>query len=526
MKNSNYPYYQHPDLHNFIQLLEVNDYHANDIAFSYPGKDGKITKTYQQFKTEVLKLANYFNSNYQNKHIALIGPNTYSWVVSWTAVILSGNLAVAIDKDETDEKIDYLLSKGDVDVIIHDQNYIELQQAAQPKLHFEDLEKLAENYPAATDNLKVDENAPATIFFTSGTTGANKGVMLSQRNIMANIYGATSLFKPDGSVISVLPYHHAFGLITGVIKPYYYGVEVYISASIRAFATDIKEQSPSLLFVVPLFVETFQKAVIKGAKKKGSYEKLEKGIKISNFLMKFGIDLRQKLFKEVLDEFGGKLHFVICGGAYLDQKYIDWFHSIGVEILNGYGITEASPVLAVNRNYYKRAGSVGQICRGDEVKIIDGEICVKGDNIMLGYYNDEEATKEVIIDGFFHTGDLGYVDKDGFLFITGRKKNLIILNNGENISPEDVESFFLAKNEVQECVCFADKGKIIVEIYPNQEVDTTNLAASLKAEYNKNKATNKQVANVILVDEEFPKNNNTKILRNKVIEEYQNDRKN
>ena len=243
-------------------------------------------------------------------------------------------------------------------------------------------------------------------------------------------------------------------------------------------------------------------------------------INVSNSLLKVGIDLRKYFFKSILESFGGNLEYIICGGAFLDKKYVKWFRSIGIQILNGYGITECSPVLAVNRNEYYKDGSVGQIVRGADIKIENNEILVKGDIVMLGYYKDEKATKEAMQHGYFNTGDFGYLDKDNFLFITGRKKNLIILSNGENISPEAIEEKLSKDKGVCEVIVSEKNNKLIASIYPNEEYfGNISYFNGLIYKYNSKVPKNHQIALVTLRNEEFPKNNNRKILRNKVMEE-------
>ena len=255
------------------------------------------------------------------------------------------------------------------------------------------------------------------------------------------------LFAITKKTMNVLPPHHTFGSTVNFVGHFSQGSEVYISSGLKYIADEIKEQQPSHLVLVPLFVETLYKKMWQAAQKSGRAQILRAMIKVSNFLRKLGIDLRSKLFKSVLDAFGGKLELIICGGAYLDQEIIDTFDSLGITVLNGYGITECSPLISCNRNKYRKKGSVGVPILGSEVKIKDpdengeGEICVKGPHVMLGYYRNPEATKEVFDDdGFFKTGDYGRLDDDGWLYITGRLKNLIVLSNGKNVYPEEIEA--------------------------------------------------------------------------------------
>ena len=274
------------------------------------------------------------------------------------------------------------------------------------------------------------------------------------------------------------------------------------------------------MFVVPTFIETFYKQIWKNAKKNKKTHLLKSMIKTSKMLLKIGIDLRKQLFKSIHNSFGGNIEYIICGGAYLDPKYIIFFRSIGINILNGYGITECSPVVAVNRNHYYRDGSVGQIVKGAEIKIKENEILVKGKMVMLGFYKDKKATDEVLKDGYFHTGDFGYIDKDGFLFITGRKKNLIILSNGENISPELIEEELSHDEAVSEIIVYENNNKLLAEIYPREEyLGNESYFDDLIYKYNSKVPKNHQIALVTLRNNEFPKSNNKKILRNKFMEE-------
>ena len=520
--NRNYDYYKHTKINNLKELLDLtkNNY-QNDIAFSFYQNNIRIEKTFNDVYHDVLALNNYFKSNYKNKHIALIGENSYIWIITFLAIILSGNVCVVMDKDIDEETLVKLLKLSDSKAICYSKYYNSfVEKMSYKSISLEELSKILETKKEEKIDLKIDDDKEATIFFTSGTTGANKAVVLSQKNMARDIYAASSLFKPDGSVVSVLPFHHAFGLITSILKPFYYGKEIFLNSSLKYVLRDLKENKPDTLFVVPAFVETFYRQIWKTVRSRHKDKLLKYSLKISNSLLKINIDLRKILFKEILEEFGGNLHYIICGGAYLDKKYVKWFRGLGIEILNGYGITECSPVVSVNRNHYYRDGSIGQICRDVEVKIIDGEVCVKGDVVMLGYYKDKKATKEVLKDGYFYTGDLGYLDKDGFLFITGRKKNIIILSNGENISPEEIESSLLKDKGIMEVIVYEEGNKLVASIYPSEEyLGNQEYFDNLIYKYNRNKPKNHQIAFVKLRMEEFPKNNNKKILRSKVREE-------
>lgn len=522
--NKPYAYYEHKKLNNFKELLTLNLGNKKDeVAFIFNNaKKEEIKKTYNDFYNDVTLMSNYLSNNYKNKHIALIGENSYNYLVLFFSIIISKNVAVLIDKDLSKEKIQELLKKSDSKVLFYSKDYCDIDGLEKKyKSYFiEDIENIIKTSKDLSFKDNKAKNECRVIFFTSGTTGANKGVMLSEKNILSDIYGASSLFKPDGLVFSCLPFHHAFGLITSILKPFYYGVPVFLNHSLKYLTNELKSSAPNTMFVVPVFIENFYKQIWKNARLTKKDYMLKTMIKLSNSLLKVGIDLRSYLFKSITKNFGGNLKYIICGGAFIDKKYVKWFRSIGIEILNGYGITECSPVLAVNRNDYYKDGSVGQVVRGATIKIENNEILVKGDIVMLGYYKDEQATKEVMKKGYFNTGDFGYLDEEGFLYITGRKKNLIILSNGENISPEVIEEKLSKDKGVCEVIVYEKDNKLIASIYPTEEYfGNTSYFNGLIYKYNSKVPKNHQISSVTLRTEEFPKNNNRKILRSKVMEE-------
>ena len=377
--------------------------------------------------------------------------------------------------------------------------------------------------------------------FTSGTTGKGKGVMLSLKNICSDMEQGMYNFNITERTLFALPPHHTFGSTVNFIGHFAQGCEIYISSGLRYIMEELKTFKPTHLILVPLFVETFYKRIMSAAEKSGQLKKLQSGIKLSNALRKVGLDLRDKLFaKSVLSNFGGELKMIICGGAALNQTIIDFFESIGVVILNGYGITECAPLISCNRNECRKNGSVGLPIIGGEVKIDnpnekgEGEICYRGPNVMQGYYKNEEATREVIDeDGFFHTGDIGYVkniDGDQWLYITGRIKNLIILSNGKNVYPEEIETDIQGIYGVGEVVVYAGESKsgdksdlIVAEIYPDFDALKLRGIEDAEAYFNREiKPINQKnppykfVGLIKIRNEEFPKNTSRKITRFKL----------
>lgn len=517
--NKPYDYYEHPLLSSFSELLSLN-YKKNPdkIAFTYKIDKEVINKSYKDFYKDVTNLTNYLTKEYNNEHIAIISENSYNYIVLFFSIIISNNIAVLIDKDLDEESIKKLLKQSDTKVLYYSKNHCDLERIIKKYKSYEIDNVL--DIPKLNKKETKKKCKESVLFFTSGTTGANKCVMLSEENILSDIYGACSIFKPNGDVFACLPFHHAFGLITSILKPFFYNETIFINNSLKTILTDLKISKPNTMFVVPTFIETFYKQIWKNAKKNKKTHLLKSMVKTSNMLLKIGIDLRNQLFKSIHNSFGGNIEYIICGGAYLDPKYIIFFRSIGINILNGYGITECSPVVAVNRNHYYRDGSVGQIVKGAEIKIKENEILVKGKMVMLGFYKDKKATDEVLKDGYFHTGDFGYIDKDGFLFITGRKKNLIILSNGENISPELIEEELSHDEAVSEIIVYENNNKLLAEIYPREEyLGNKSYFDDLIYKYNSKVPKNHQIALVTLRNNEFPKNNNKKILRNKFMEE-------
>lgn len=530
MKNKPYPLYELPrikDLKDMIRKRAEEEPEA--IAFSYTkGKDEMISKTSAEFSSDIDALGTYlFSLGLQGKHIAILGENSYEWIVAFCAIVNGGGVAVPIDKEQPPETVCELLKQNDCTTIIYSRTYENsVSQCNIEKLSMEDFDEfiskgreLIPNNSSEYINYKVDRSAPAAIFFTSGTTGKCKGVMLSQKNMAADINSACKNFFLSGDTVAVLPFHHTFGLITAVFMPFNYRHMVFLNKSLKRIQNDFALVKPQTVFFVPLFVETFYKQIWLTAKKNGKNQTIRRAMRLSDFLLKIGIDIRKRLFSSVHSAFGGNLEYIICGGAALNEKYIKEFRSWGISILNGYGITECSPVVAVNRNKYRRDGSVGYIIDCCTVRTNDEkEVLVKGDNVMLGYYNDKQATDNAFADGWYNTGDLGYIE-DGFLFLTGRKKNLIILSNGENISPEEIETRLLSFDEVREVVVYSDGGILTAEIYPSEEyMGRQDHFNELLKTFNREQPLYKQINKIKLRDVEFEKNSTKKILRYKVME--------
>lgn len=527
MRNKKYPLYDVPQNSCLSAMLESNAKEVPEkVAIRQrAGRKGIDEITYEKLYEDVKRTAAYISSVYgTDKHIAIIGENSYEWILAFLATTCSGNVAVPTDKELPANEIKNLLTSADVTVAIVSKTYSDLVEEIED-LQTMTLKQLRDVQPEGADSYQLlhpDMNKLAAIFFTSGTTGTSKCVMLSHNNITSEVNLAGQYIGSDdvSTTVSVLPFNHAFGLIDAVLAVLNARATTFITKSLKTVQKDIKENQPELVMMVPLFVETFYKGIMNAVREQGKLEKLKKGIRLSNFLLKLGIDKRRDFFKDVLEPFGGNLKWIICGGAPLDPFYVKAFRAFGIGILNGYGTTECSPCVAVNRNYHYKDGSVGLLLPGTDARTNeDGEIELYGPVVMQGYYGNPEATKEVLSeDGWYKTGDLGYVDKDRFVFLTGRKKNLIILSNGENISPEELEANFSIDEGVKEVLVYEMNHKLVAEIYPEEAfMGNEEYFHELMMKVNQGRPLSKQIASVKLREEEFIKNTTKKIVRNKNI---------
>ena len=569
--NKNYPIYKTTFIDDMRSLVEEAAQNFSDsIAISYKENywDKEVKKvTFLQWREDVRGLGTYLISKgYRETNIAILGENSYGWCCSFFAVMAIGSVTVPVDKELPIEDIDGIITTTGTKVLIYGKsseakvkemlrngglktvemiisvassNSIEVSELGDRTLRtLEDVQTEGAGLYAAGDNsyydYKIDVNKLASIVFTSGTTGKGKGVMLSQANIGLDMTLGMYNFDITRKTLHVLPPHHTFGSTVNYVGHLSQGCEVYISSGIKHVSDEIKEQQPTHLILVPAFLEVMNRKIWATARKDGKEGLLKAMVKVSNFLRKFGVDVRRKLFASVLSAFGGKLELIICGGAKLDEEIIRNFDALGITILNGYGITECAPLISANRNKYQKPGSVGTPILACRVKIDnpdengEGEICVKGPNVMLGYYNNPEATAEVFDkDGFFHTGDYGKLDEEGWIYITGRKKNLIILSNGKNVYPEEIEADLQKVEGVSEVVVYAgesrvqkDKITIVAEIFPDADL-LAHMGVNNAQEYFENqvKALNakmppyKAVKCVKIRDTEFQKNTSRKITR-------------
>lgn len=562
-KDPNYPLYETTVFEDFRIMTEnVAAKYPDRYAISYkknPRDTEVVHVTYSEARDFIRNLGTAFIARgLRDRQVAIIGESSFEWICSYFALMSIGAVTVPIDKDYPAADIAGIIDRAEcsavcfsaaiaekIDSIRGERGtvsaYFRLTGDEGGDTSIRELEAEGAALVAAGDNsyydYEIDPDRLASIVFTSGTTGRGKGVMLSTTNIVSDMTQGMYLFDITPKTLNVLPPHHTFGSTVNFVGHFAQGSEIYISSGIKYILNELKEQQPSHLVLVPLFVETFYKRIWATAEKQGKADALRALMKFSNGLRRVGIDMRKTLFKSVTGAFGGKLQMIICGGAALNQDIIDTFDAIGITILNGYGITECAPLITCNRNRYQKSGSVGTPIIGELVKIKDpnengeGEICVKGPNVMLGYYRDEEATAAAFDEeGYFRTGDCGRIDEDDWVYITGRIKNLIILSNGKNVYPEEIETELSRIYGVSEVVVYAgesrasaDREVIVAEIYPDYEALEGRGISGDEAvksyfdekvrEANKNMAPYKAVGLVRVRKTEFVKNTSRKITR-------------
>ncbi len=549
----------------FSNVRELVEWAAEEYgeknAYSYKlnQRSADVTRvSFNKLRDDVRALTSELLSmGVSGKHVAVIGKFSYEWVLTYYSVLSAGATLVPLDRDWAAEELSETVKRAEAEYLFIDEDIKEKGEAIANAVELEKapilltggegditvaslVEAGALKFAADSSayfNVKIDADKLSLLVFTSGTTGKGKGVMLPQRAFLSDLSAIIPYIDFRDKTVGVLPPHHTFGSSVMIIGHTMIGCEVYISAGLRYVQKELKEQKPGHLILVPLYLETFYRKIWANIKDQGKEKLVGMMIKVSNFLRKIGIDLRKKFFGAIREAFGGEVSMIISGGAPINPDILDFFEAIGISTLNGYGITECAPIIAVNRSKNVVKGSVGNVIDIDTV-IIDepnedgeGEILVKGPNVMLGYFKDEEATAEAITpDGYFRTGDYGKLDKNGVLYITGRKKNLIILSNGKNVYPEEIENELVATPGVQDIIVYEGKSRrgmehnaIVAEIFPDKDYIDKNGITDIKAhleayidEYNKTATPYKKIAVLKVRDEDFPKNTLRKIMRFKL----------
>lgn len=518
----------------------------------------KLLKDIQAFGTGLYKLG------LKDKRVAVIGRNRYEWIIAHLGVLLGGMVSVPLDKELKIDELENSLIRSEVEAIVFDEKYVELieelKQRGNTKIKeyicmsemaeyrsvdmlIKDGQKYLKSGYKDYLNCKIDKNKMSILLFTSGTTSKSKAVMLSHKNIASNIYAlqlSEDFYDTDVN-IAFLPFHHIFGQ-TGMLLMIITGVKTVFTDGLRYISQNFKEYGVSVFVGVPILIEAIYNNVWQQIRKQGKEKLVRRLIKVSNILLKVKIDIRRKLFKNIIDGLGGKLRFVISGGAPIDKKIEQGFRDLGIEVAAGYGLTETSPVIAAQTSTAKIPGSVGVAMPNVNIEIINkdenqiGEIIVSGPNVMLGYYRDEEKNNEVLKDGYFYTGDLGYIDAKGNLFITGRKKDMIVLKNGKKIFPDEIETVVNRMEIVKESMVFGlpDKNdpsdiQVAIKIVYDDDIRKKEYAGLTDEEFrekiwgeikkiNQTFPMYKYIKHMILTDEELIKTTTKKIKRKEELD--------
>ena len=533
---------------------------SDDLAFIIKHKNNsKITYeniTYTKFLNHINSFGTgLLKKGFTGKRVALIGPNSYEWMLTYFTVQSGIGILIPLDKGLPDSEIEYSLQKSKADVIVFSEEYLdrimELKETTN-LTKFICMQKNNKNIPTIQDfmnigtrelkkgntlfsSLEIDPNELSLILFTSGTTSLAKAVMLTQRNILVSVNGVTEILDvtPKDVGIALLPFHHTFGALSVM---YLFAGEACTTFcdGLRYIGDNLKEYHVTTFICVPLILESMYKKIMLQIEKTNKTKKVNFALALSKFLLFFKIDIRRKLFKEIIDSIGG-LRMAISGASALDPRVQKGLNDFGIRASQGYGLTETAPVLTAPKNDMDKIGSCGTPIPEVEVKIANpnengiGEIIARGPNVMLGYYENEEATNEVIKDGWFYTGDLGYKDDDNFFYITGRKKNVIVLKNGKNIYPEELEVLINKLPYVNECIVFGYPKDDDLIVSTKIVYDAKQIGNNLDEKEIKNKIwedikklnntlpTYKYIKNLFISEEPMIKTTTSKIKRNEEI---------
>ena len=496
-------------------------------------------RSFNQTWDEITSLGTYYylHGIDGGKKVAIIAENSYEWIVSYYATLIGGNIAVPMDIKLSDDEIVSQLVRSGCEAMVYcdETEHFVTAVKKDPENPVREFFRVSEfpSYKAegkaaieAGDTRCIDAKPGpddlAAIVYTSGTTGLSKGVMLTHYNITSDITASCSVQKGEHA-IGFLPLNHTFCWVGALFSGYLLAEWGYICDGVKDLQKDMQTYKPQNFSAVPLVVTSIYDRIWRTARKTGREDKLKKGLKISKFLYAHGIDVRRKIFKQIIDNLGGELEFIICGGANLDPKYEQGMNDFGIQIINGYGMTECSPAITTNLRDYVRFGSVGKALPCNEIKIMYpdefgiGEVYVRGTNVMKGYYNDPEATAEAFDGEWLRTGDYGRMDEDGYLYFVGRKKNLIVLSNGKNVSPEEIEDKMIQIDYVNEVLVYQEDDKITGEFFLNEE-EYPDARETLQADVFKMNDTLpkfKRVAVIKVRDTEFPKTTTMKIIRDR-----------
>lgn len=566
-KNESRKVYESREVKTYREMIEYSTKnYAENIAYTYKkdytAKEVEyVEKTYEQVGKDVKAFSTLLlNKNLEGKRVVLIGNNRYEWCITYFATTTGNMVIVPMDKALPDNEIESLVKRSEAEVAVFDKKYAEVMKKIKKDdstnlnmlicmdeiedseiEKFSDLleegTKLVKNRDKKYDEVKVNPNEMSIMLFTSGTTNEPKAVMLSQKNICANLTDIACWVKlyPTDRLLSFLPIHHTFECTITFLYGFYSGCTVAFCDGLKYIQKNLAEYKISIFVAVPLVLETMYKKITKAIEEKGKTKLINTMSKISNALLKCKIDLRKVFFKQVLDNFGGNLRLVLYGAAPMNKDTIVGFNNLGIDLVQGYGLTETSPVISAETDKEKRPGSVGLVLPTLEAKIInpdengEGELAVKGPSVMMGYYKNEEENKKALKDGWFYTGDYAYIDKDGFLFITGRKKDIIVLKNGKNVYPQEIEFLINKLPYVTESLVYQrersntdtmlcakivyDKDIIKDVLGDKKEEEYKNIIWNEIKEINKTLPVFKHIKNIDITTEPFVKTTTQKVKR-------------
>ena len=569
-KKSKNKYYEETHYKTVKEIFKrsIEKYKDNIYILERPNHDHKAKFeefTYERFGNDAINLGTGLMKylNLSNERIIIIGENTYYWYVSYFSILCGVGIAVPVDKELPNNEIENVIKRSHAAAVIYSKKkkdaidkikdnlpmvkyFIEMNSNDGVQGRDVGIEHVIAEGKKLTDagnteymDVEIDPEEFKFLIFTSGTTSQAKGVMLCHRNLAENVNAVSKYVKiyERDIFFSVLPLHHTYESSIGALLPFANGSSVAICGGLRYIVPDMQEAKPTAMLAVPLLVESLYKKINQSIEKSGKAGLVNSMLHLTNALKSVGIDIKRKVFKEIYDNLGGNMRIIVSAAAPIDKKIGKWVQDIGIEFLQGYGLTETAPIAALTPECDPRVGSVGLPVNCAQIKIHnpnengEGEIWIKSQTLMLGYYEDEEATKEVVHDGWFNSGDIGYQDKDGYVYVTGRSKNVIVTQNGKNIYPEEIELLLSKIPEIQECMVYGkevegEKELIIsVKVIPNMEEIEKLHGKDLSEEeihkiiWNKIKEVNKgltsykAIKNLEIKHDEFAKTTTMKIKR-------------
>lgn len=527
-------------------MMAVNE-DGEKIAYKFKNPDGTVREvTYIEFYQTVEALgASLTEMGLGSSHIAIVSENRYDWIVAYLTVLQSAGVFVPIDRQLTTKEKLHLLTDSESEAVFFSKQYLTWfveNKASMPNIKAFicfDIDKdtdgiisykrlIAEGAKldkTAYDSLKSNENELKMLVYTSGTTGIAKGVMLSEHNLVSGVYYGLQVSRIYDTALSILPYHHTYESVCDILVNIHSHATLCINSVMRELVSDMQLYHPTNIYIVPAIAEFIYFLIMKNLKEKGKLKTFKKGVKISKAALRLGIDIRPKLFAGLHNLFGGKLRKIVCGGAPIRPEMGEFFNDIGIPMTGGYGITECSPLVSVNDESSNDFNTAGHRLACLQWRIDEpngegiGEIAVKGDVVMLGYYKMPDKTAEAIRDGWFFTGDYGYITPDDQICITGRKKNIIVLSNGKNIYPEEIENLIMNIDCISEVVVRGlknskgDEHALEAEVYLNEEKNESEVKA-LISEALAELPSYKKITKVVIRKEPFPKTTSNKIIRN------------